>query len=592
MTPSLEIGNGNWAVKSDSLLGYKTIDGKYYPREMSVVRATTGTRVNAAGLVELVPYNLLQYSEQFENASWNKLAINITANSTISPTGITNADTIAADGSASIHRISSNNFSSVAGTTYTASIYAKKNTNDFFQIYLNSFLTTTFANFDINNGTLGTVGSTATAKIENVGNGWFRCSITTTQSTSSLSSAAFSIITSASSPRVEVNTLSTSVFLWGAQINEGTEPLEYLPTTDRLDIARVDYSTGEAALLVEPQRTNLVTYSEQFDNAIWNKSNVNVTANTTISPSGIVNADTITADGTNVQHYLFNNNAYSVISGNKYTISTYAKKNTNNFIQLQGFVPTFGTNVWANFNLNNGVIGTVGSAATAEITSIGNGWYRCSITATAIASAFTVDILALVTSATSNRGEINTLTTSVFLWGFQAEAGEYPTSYIPTISATVTRNADVVQKTGVSSLIGQTEGTLYWEGTMTSGQVADLFYINLSVINSVFIYKTAVNAILFRVIYGGSFITIGNATSYTGLVKIAAAYKSGNSVLYINGVQTGSSATSFAFTGALNDVFLNNTAFLLGNEIKKSVKTAALFTTRLTNAELATLTTI
>jgi hypothetical protein len=59
MTPSLVIGNGNWAVKSDSLLGYKTIDGKYYPREFTFTRATTGTRVNEAGLVEVVPYNLL-----------------------------------------------------------------------------------------------------------------------------------------------------------------------------------------------------------------------------------------------------------------------------------------------------------------------------------------------------------------------------------------------------------------------------------------------------------------------------------------------------------------------------------------------------
>jgi hypothetical protein len=55
---SLVIGNGNWAVKSDSLLGYKINGGKYYPREMSVVRATTGTRINEDGLVELVPYNL------------------------------------------------------------------------------------------------------------------------------------------------------------------------------------------------------------------------------------------------------------------------------------------------------------------------------------------------------------------------------------------------------------------------------------------------------------------------------------------------------------------------------------------------------
>jgi hypothetical protein len=184
-----------------------------------------------------------------------------------------------------------------------------------------------------------------------------------------------------------------------------------------------------------------------------------------------------------------------------------------------------------------------------------------------------------------------TYNTTIRLAAPQMEVGAYQTSYIPTSSASVTRNLDVVQKTGVSSLIGQTEGTLYWEGTLTDGQRDDIFYLNTSLTNSVFIYKPTINnTILFRIYYGGSSFAIGNATAYTGLVKIAAAYKNGDSVLYINGVQTGISATAFAFTGALNDVVLNNTAYLFGNATK-SVKSAAIYNTRLTNAELATLTT-
>jgi hypothetical protein len=155
----------------------------------------------------------------------------------------------------------------------------------------------------------------------------------------------------------------------------------------------------------------------------------------------------------------------------------------------------------------------------------------------------------------------------------------------------VTRNLDVVQKTGVSSLIGQAEGTLYWEGTLTAGQTDDIFYLNTSATNSVFIYRSNAigNTILCRIYYGGSFITIGNATAYTGLVKIAAAYKSGNSVMYINGVLVGTSSSAFAFTGALNDVVLNNAAFIAGNAAKR-INTAALFPTRLTNTQLAALT--
>ena len=60
--------------------------------DMTVVRATTATRVNSAGLIELVPYNLLTYSEQFDNAAWTKSGVTVTANTTISPDGTQNAD--------------------------------------------------------------------------------------------------------------------------------------------------------------------------------------------------------------------------------------------------------------------------------------------------------------------------------------------------------------------------------------------------------------------------------------------------------------------------------------------------------------------
>jgi hypothetical protein len=354
----------------------------------------------------------------------------------------------------------------------------------------------------------------------------------------------------------------------------------------------LDYSLGSCPnILLEPQRTNLALRSEEFDNASWVKANVSVTANSTTSPSGLTNADTMTGDGTSNQHFVSQTTTFT--QGVSYTLSVYLKKGTNNFAQLYAFATIGG--MFANFDLNNGVVGTLGTTTgsnpTSSITNVGNGWYRCAITFVPTITLISGFAIMPVTSASAARAETNTLSTSVFLWGAQLEAGAYATSYIPTTSASVTRNADVVQKTGVSSLIGQTEGTLYWEGTMTSGDVDDLFYINRSLTNSVFIYKTAVNVILFRVYYGGSSITITTPTSYTGTIKIAAAYKSGDTILYVNGVQIGTSATAFTFTGALTDVVLNNTAFLFGNQIKKNIKTAALFPTRLTNTQLAALTT-
>jgi hypothetical protein len=214
--------------------------------------------------------------------------------------------------------------------------------------------------------------------------------------------------------------------------------------------------------LLEPQRTNLILRSEDFDLATWTKVAASVTANSTTSPSGLSNADTLTADGTSNSHQI-QQTPISVISGTTYTYSVYAKKNTNNFIQLTGFDAGFGLIVFANFDLNNGVVGSVGVGTTASIQSVGNGWYRCSINLTAILTVAAGIQVYIVTSATAARKEANTLSTSVFLWGAQLEAGAYQTSYIPTSSATVTRNTDSFTLSNVftNNLISSAGGTWF-----------------------------------------------------------------------------------------------------------------------------------
>ena len=256
--------------------------------------------------------------------------------------------------------------------------------------------------------------------------------------------------TKALDPRVTFTRASTATFV-GAN---------GLIQTAASGAARFDHNpaTGESlGLLVEEARTNNATYSEQFDNAAWIKAGggVTITANSIAAPDGTITADTYAGDGTSAMRYLVNTSDSS--TGPK-TISVFAKANTNNFLQL---FFSGGVSSWANFNVSTGVVGSIGTLCTASMQLLPGGWYRCILYTTDTTAV--APCLNLVTSSSSSRAESNTLSTSVYLWGFQAEAGAFPTSYIPTVASTVTRAADVASMTGTnfSSWYRQDEGTAY-----------------------------------------------------------------------------------------------------------------------------------
>jgi hypothetical protein len=342
--------------------------------------------------------------------------------------------------------------------------------------------------------------------------------------------------------------------------------------------------------LLEPQRTNLALRSEEFENASWVKTASTITANTTISPSGIQNADTLIGNGTLSSHSVFQ--AVSLIGGANNTISVYAKKGTNNFLQIYGFSTGYGVNTWANFDLNNGVMGSVGSSATATITNVGNGWYRCTVTFVAVTTVVDAFIFNLITSATAARGEVSTLSTSVFLWGAQLEAGAYATSYIPTTSASVTRNADVVSKTGISSLIGQTEGTIFYEFSVPIVEdITRVLSVSGSSVSNRINIATYANTIIVRVDVGGVMQVSASAPmSVTNMNKIAFRYKANDFSLYVNGVNVITDTSGITFPAATLDRISNlqpdGTFQYNGN-----IKAIALWKTGLTNAQLAALTT-
>jgi hypothetical protein len=360
------------------------------------------------------------------------------------------------------------------------------------------------------------------------------------------------------------------------------------------NVPRIDYTGGGCpSILVEPQRTNIVLRSQEFDNASFVKNLSSVTPNTSTAPDGTLTADTWTGDGASGQHSL--GQVVSATSGVAYTQSVFAKKGTNNFIQILGTGTIYTTaTVFANFDLENGVVGLSGAGTTSTITDFGNGWYRCTMTATATATASGSGFsLRLITSAGSARAESNSLATSVHLWGAQLEAGAYPTSYIPTTTATVTRNADVISKTGISSLIGQTEGTVFmdinWEeksgvyfiNSISNGSTSNEIYMSFG--------NTFANSIRFSITSGGSVsVTFNSSVLTSGRYKIAFAYANNDATAYINGTQVFTDNTvSVPSTSEMKFLRANDTLGYSG-----TINASALWKTRLTNAELISLTTL
>ena len=228
------------------------------------------------------------------------------------------------------------------------------------------------------------------------------------------------------------------------------------------DLPRFDYDPATLAckgLLIEETRANLLTYSQQANNGIWTKVNASVTPDTVNGPDGLLSADTITAAaGTSAKAITQAGGS----SGVQQTYTAYIKAGTHNFIQLWHGAAA---SIYANFNVATGAIGTVGANATAAVSGPVNGFYRIAITCTpGSANQFRI---AFITSLTSAYAESwNALgTETVYFGGAQLEAGAFATSYIPTTTTSLTRNADVVSMTGtnLTSWLDATQGTLLSE---------------------------------------------------------------------------------------------------------------------------------
>jgi hypothetical protein len=577
--------------KEDVLYSQVPTDGS---ADMAFTRASNGTRINSAGLVEVVPWNLISYSEDFDNAGWTRSTVSITTNTTTAPNGTTTADTIAFSSGGYVGQTLSND------GVMTFFVYAKYIATRW--LCVENFNVSDKAGwFDLQNGVVGSTANGATNAIENVGNGWYKCSVTMTATSAASSTyAIFSVDANSSFTR------SGSAYFWGAQLNIGSTAKPYFPTTDRLNVPRLTYQNGGGgcpSLLLEKQSTNLFSYSEDFSNSFWTKVNSTVTANNAISPDGTQNADKIENNSTIVEIYAGTSSAMT--TG---TASIFVKKGNNKYfgITING-TNDFDSRFQGVFDLDNGTIYGVNNSAvaltgtSAKIESLGNGWYRCSVTATFATSANGFMVLQHsnnVPTIPSNSLIWNNQSTGyAYIWGAQLEASSYPTSYIPTTSSSATRVADACYKTGISSLIGQTEGVIFYDGVLTgiSNAYANLINSEKNTTGSFSIgQRASTGAILCGFFVGSTPIVTFDAGSYAvgTRTKIAFAYKSGSFALYVNGTQLQTSSATFTPVENIDDIYIGDETTFFNYKENTQVNQVALFKTRLTNAELASLTTI
>ena len=328
--------------------------------------------------------------------------------------------------------------------------------------------------------------------------------------------------------------------------------ISVIEITDDTDLPRINYKDGEGSLLLEPQSTNLVTYSEDFSE--WSLgANATLTFVSDIeAPDGSLGVYRLQLPATNDTFIASN----SFTGQNPLALSIYAKSvNTNN-----------------DFNLYNG-------SASSPIKTATNEWQRFDF----IGNGNQFFIV--------NSGD--TFITDIYIWGAQAEALSYATSYIPTNGSTVTRLADVCNNSGNSDLINSTEGVLYAEiSALANDGTVRYFGLNDGSNNNraVFLFDSTANRVRAIVSSGGTKYVDFNytVTDLTEFHKIALKYKADDFALWIDGVERNTD------TSGLTPIGLDNLEFdlNLGGALYGNVKCLAVFKEALSDTELQKLTTI
>jgi hypothetical protein len=441
--------------------------------------ATNVARQNyRAGRLDLAPkllleesrQNLFQYSENFDNAGWTKSGCSIQADLEIAPDGTRTADKLVQGTSSGDNSISFSNISYISGNSYTVSVFTKASQNSVIRIGLSAaaFTTAPVLRLDLASETNNNTGPVQNFGFQKLSNSWYRVWFTAVATASVTASATIGVLPTTGTSTPYTGDGVSGIFIWGAQLEVGAYPTSYIPSTNTftsrastatfigsngliqsaaINVARQNYNPTNLALapklLLEESRQNLLQRSEEFNDVYWTKSSSSITANAAVAPNGTTTADKIVEDVSNNAHSISNISS-SYTQNTTYTLSIFVKPAERSVLRLGFPNAAFSGGAVARFDLSTNSIDYTGNTlAVGNIVPYSNGWYRVSITATATATVFGTLSYTLLETLTGNIVYTGDGTSGLFIWGAQLEVGAYPTSYIPTTTAAVTRSADV-----------------------------------------------------------------------------------------------------------------------------------------------------
>ena len=329
------------------------------------------------------------------------------------------------------------------------------------------------------------------------------------------------------------------------------------------NVPRFDHTptTGVSlGLLVEEQRANQLLWSEEANNPAWNipSSSVLVNANVAVAPDGATTADKV-VEATNTGGHSIEVSGFAFQSGVTYTVSFYAKAVERRRFRLT--FPTVFTNRLVFVDINPASYGVISSGGTVtQVIPAGNDWFRVVSTSTCTTTTAGARIGITFVDTGTNVSYTGDGFSGLLIWGAQLEAGAFPTSYIPTTTATVTRAADVASITGTnfSSWYNQTEGTVFCQFVDSVGTgTENPFSVNDNTLNNRFnLFVTSNNTLSLRLVVGGVATNPNNLTVVpTTQIRAAIAAKTGTNEC--NGAANGNLSSASSPTSMPNVNQLN-----------------------------------